>query len=341
MKRVTKLLIVSFVIYMVAAYVGHVAETAYRLGYMRGVKYMYELYNKPIQRKGHTNMAHFIICRGLPASGKSTWAKEYVKNHPNTVLVNRDTLRLNNPGRGEGYIRTLRDDLLRDALQSGKDVISDDTNLIPKTFDGLVQLATSCNATYSVQDFTNIGVEECIKRDAARTPSVGEKVIRNFARFLNTEKRQSVNKPISGLPFAILCDLDGTLALFTNRGPFETAKCESDAVSRPVAEILRSMRDMYLSDGLPLRIILMSGREDKFRPNTVRWLVKHDIFFDALYMRATGDKRKDAIVKRELFDANIANKYNVLFVLDDRNQVVRMWRDDLNLVVLQVADGNF
>jgi predicted kinase len=286
-------------------------------------------------------MANLIICRGLPASGKSTWAKEYVKKHPNAVLINRDTLRLNNPGHGEGYIRTMRDDLLKTALQAGYDAISDDTNLIPKTFDALVELAKGCNAGYVIQDFTHISVEECVKRDAARTPSVGEKVVRSFVRFLNAAKRQPINNPVHGLPSAILCDLDGTLALFTNRGPFETAKCESDALSIPVANILQAMRDMYLDDMKDLRIILMSGREEKFRPNTERWLKKHDVFFNDMYMRTTGDKRKDAIVKRELFDANIANKYNILFVLDDRDQVVRMWRDDLNLVVLQVADGNF
>jgi hypothetical protein len=57
-------------------------------------------------------------------------------------------------------------------------------------------------------------------------------------------------------------------------------------------------------------------------------------------MRAEGDTRKDSIIKEEIYRAEIENKYNVLFVLDDRNQVVELWRR-LGLTCLQVAEGNF
>lgn len=281
-------------------------------------------------------MPTFTICRGIPGSGKSTWAAKQGQ-----LVVNRDTLRLQNPGRGEAFIRNLRDKLIEDALRAGKDVISDDTNLIPKTFDALVKLGTDCGATIKIQDFTDISVDECIRRDAGRANPVGEKVVRSFVQFLNIPKRQPQMNYVENLPAAILCDLDGTLALFTNRGPFDTAKCEDDALSIPVYQTMQAMRTMYLQEGKELHIILMSGREDKFRPHTERWLQKHKVYADHLYMRKAGDFRKDAIVKRELFDAHVKGKYNVLFVLDDRDQVVRMWRHDLNLVVFQVAEGNF
>jgi hypothetical protein len=58
-------------------------------------------------------------------------------------------------------------------------------------------------------------------------------------------------------------------------------------------------------------------------------------------MRKTGDRRADNIVKRELFEARVRNKYNIDFVLDDRNQVVDMWRNELKLTCLQVAEGDF
>jgi len=57
-------------------------------------------------------------------------------------------------------------------------------------------------------------------------------------------------------------------------------------------------------------------------------------------MRATGDNRKDSIVKKEIYEGIIKPVFDVKFVLDDRNQVVEMWRS-LGLTVLQVADGNF
>ena len=57
-------------------------------------------------------------------------------------------------------------------------------------------------------------------------------------------------------------------------------------------------------------------------------------------MRKTGDNRKDCVVKREIFDAEIKDKYYIKFILDDRNQVVDMWRK-MGLTCLQVADGDF
>ena len=215
---------------------------------------------------------HLIICRGLPASGKSTWAKaEVAKLAPKpAIVVNRDTLRLQNPGRGEGFIRTLRDDLIEEHLMLGYIVISDDTNLIHSTFNGLVELAKRCVASFQVKDFTDVSVEECIKRDAARPASVGAAVIRRFAKLVGAAKRQPVNTQVAGLPTAILCDLDGTLALFNGRGPFETGKCETDILSIPVNATMQGVRNDYLQNNDELHIILMSGREDKFRPHTER-----------------------------------------------------------------------
>ena len=62
--------------------------------------------------------------------------------------------------------------------------------------------------------------------------------------------------------------------------------------------------------------------------------------FDDLYMRLPNDLRKDSIVKQEIYEMCIKDKYNVLFVLDDRDQVVNMWREQ-GLKCLQVAEGNF
>jgi hypothetical protein len=57
-------------------------------------------------------------------------------------------------------------------------------------------------------------------------------------------------------------------------------------------------------------------------------------------MRAAGDSRRDSIVKREIFDDRIRQVWHVKGVLDDRDQVVRMWRD-LGLTCVQVAPGDF
>ena len=279
----------------------------------------------------------FIICRGIPACGKSTWAEEYARKHSDTKIVNRDTLRLLHPTLGEAAIRTMRDALIDEYLDDGYTVISDDTNLIPKTYDRLVTLGRAHGAEIITQTFYDVDIAECIRRDAARPNPVGAKVVKSFVKFLNEAKntRQPLVNIATPLPKAVISDLDGTLALFNNRGGYETAKCETDDVSVPVAIVLKAMKERGCT------IILMSGREDKFRPQTERWLENNNIQYDFLYMRTTNDFRKDAVVKRELYEAHIKDKYTVLFVLDDRNSVVELWRRDIGVVCFQVSDGDF
>ena len=74
--------------------------------------------------------------------------------------------------------------------------------------------------------------------------------------------------------------------------------------------------------------------------DTVTWLRKYKVGFDDFYIRKTGDFRKDNIIKSEIYMDHIRPKYNVMYVIDDRDQVVDMWRS-LGLRVLQVAPGNF
>jgi hypothetical protein len=58
-----------------------------------------------------------------------------------------------------------------------------------------------------------------------------------------------------------------------------------------------------------------------------------------LYMRATGDRRKDWIVKAEMWE-QIQKKYNILGMVDDRAQVVDFARR-LGYKVFQVDAGEF
>jgi len=135
---------------------------------------------------------------------------------------------------------------------------------------------------------------------------------------------------------AIMCDLDGTISLLNGRNPYKAETCNEDLVNEPVAKLVDAM---YLKG---YAIIFLSGREDKYRPQTEEFLskaVECDNYL--LFMRATGDYRKDSIVKRELFINNVQSKWNVLFALDDRQQVVDMWRDECELTCFQVAKGDF
>lgn len=141
----------------------------------------------------------------------------------------------------------------------------------------------------------------------------------------------------------ILCDLDGTLALNKQkRSWYDASTCDKDSLNEPVATVVRWAED----NGC--KIIYLSGRESKYVKPTVRFLKKYgfkrgpkgDENYE-LIMRETGDNRPDYIIKRELYDQYIEPmNYNILFILDDRTQVVEMWRA-MGLTVFQVAKGDF
>lgn len=271
------------------------------------------------------------MCSGLPASGKSTWAKSQ-----NAVRVNKDDIRIELTAQGwtwshenEKDVVKIRDQRISEALRAGHDVISDDTNFGHKHRARLKQLARQFKADFE-EKFFPITIEEAIQRDATREHSVGEEVIRRMAaEFLPPPVVPYVDDP--ALPWCVMCDLDGTAALITDRSPYDGASCGRDRPNVPVRMVLRCL-------GMP--VLYMSGRDSAHMVATDAWLKKHDFPHGPLHMRTTGDRRKDAIVKSELFDRHVRGRWNVAFVLDDRNQVVEMWRA-LGLTVFQVADGNF
>ena len=85
------------------------------------------------------------------------------------------------------------------------------------------------------------------------------------------------------LPKAIICDLDGTLALMNGRNPFDASRCDADLLNEPVANLLKNYHQ------LRYKILLVSGREDRFLAPTLRFLEMHNIPFDALLMRKARD----------------------------------------------------
>jgi acid phosphatase class B len=139
---------------------------------------------------------------------------------------------------------------------------------------------------------------------------------------------------------AIIVDIDGTIATHYDADGNQLREHHDYAqvgVDLPIPEIIQIVQ-MYEFRGY--HIIIVSGRMDHCREETINWLIANDVEFDELFMRKFKDFRPDNIVKHEIFDQNISEQYDIEFVLDDRDRVVRMWRD-LGLRVLQVADGDF
>lgn len=284
-------------------------------------------------------MKTLYMLAGLPASGKSTWAKAKMAEHPGGYKrTSKDDLRaMVDNGKwsqnNEKFILGIRDHIIGAALNAGQHVIVDDTNLAPKHQERLKQLAKQHGAAFEVVDFTHVTVEECIARDQKRANYVGEAVIRDmWKRYLALAPAAPIERD-ANLPDCIIVDVDGTLALMNGRGPFDWARVGEDHPNQPVHDLLAALNN-------PDQWIFVSGRAELCRGETERWLNKHLGVCAPLFMRETGDSRDDRIVKREIYEREIKGKFNVMCILDDRQKVVTMWRS-LGLPCFQVAEGDF
>lgn len=131
-------------------------------------------------------MSKLIICRGLPASGKSTWAKQWVLEDPeHRVRINQDDIRLMLgkywvPSR-EKLVQEIQFDAIIEALSREFDVVIDNTNLNNKVLDQFNRLIKTFE-DYEIEykDFFDTPLSVCIERDKNRDLQVTEKVIRSF-----------------------------------------------------------------------------------------------------------------------------------------------------------------
>jgi predicted kinase len=315
------------------------------------------------------------ITTGISGSGKTTWAKEQCRINPNTIRVNRDEMRstlfglslqeyfdtFNENKDKENLITSLTWKLVNEAVSLGKDIILDNTHLdIRYIRDILKNVDEDCD--FEIVPF-NISVDTAILRDSRRETIVGEKVIlAQSAKFhallcklsevsQMIEDRKKLNfEPITqneSLPKAVIFDVDGTLALMGDRSPYDWERVGEDELHEGV-DLLANMCQQWNwindEEGFDrsldkLHVIICTGRDGKSESKTKEWLYNHQVSYDDFYIRKSGDNRKDSIVKREFLE-DIVTKYNVQFVLDDRDQVVKMWRRS-GIPCFQVAEGNF
>lgn len=298
-------------------------------------------------------MTRLLITRGLPASGKTTLAR---RMQPYVTRVNRDDLRIMLHGKrlfaqwAEEQITRIQYATVETLLRSNADVIVDDTNLRPSRVREWAELAARFRATLEVHDLTDVPVAECVRRDAARPPGlrVGEDAIRQmYDRYLANRSLPlpvpyvppggtvDTYVPDQNLPPVVLVDIDGTVALMDGRRPYDWHRVGEDTPNHAVIAAVRAMAAAGNA------IVYVSGRDEVCRPDTEAWLDLYvGVPHQGLYMREQGDSRKDAIVKREIFDREISERWRVIGVFDDRQQVVKMWRA-LGLTVFQVAEGDF
>jgi predicted kinase len=285
-------------------------------------------------------MSKLTIMRGLPASGKTTRAKEIMEASGNMIRVNKDLLRemlhfSKWKGSNESITKAMAYCVAKQCLISGINVIIDDTNLNEGTFQGWKGLAKEMELEAKVVKM-DTSLEECLKRDLTRKKSVGENVIIGMAM-----QHGLYPKPKKGI---IICDIDGTLAEVTHRRKYSSGPeknwdkffslIHEDDIRKDVSNKLYKFAD----EGY--KIFFVSGRPEKYREETKHWIgVKTygELPYETIFMRPNNDKRDDTEVKKDIY-----NKYFkdlvIHKVLDDRPRVIKMWKEQ-GLDVEDVGDG--
>lgn len=143
----------------------------------------------------------------------------------------------------------------------------------------------------------------------------------------------------------VICDIDGTLADVEHRRHFVqgekkdfTAFYEAMDDDTPMIPII-GLVNMYRMNGWP--ILLCTGRPERYRERTEKWLKDKGVIHDGLYMRPGGEEYTPDFMVKTIMLLQIRDEgYSPEIAIDDRNQVVDMWRSE-GLTCLQVADGNF
>lgn len=300
-------------------------------------------------------MSKLTIMRGVSGSGKSTWAE----SQPNALVVSRDRIRAAMFGSNdqdyyqcdkdvlrakEDLVTSIQDASIASGLRAGMHVIVDNTNVRPKFIKSIVDIGYKAGAEVEVK-VIDVPVSVALQRNAARKAAGGRLVPEKVIREQHEALRNSIDwKPVApplpepyhgtpGKPKAFLFDLDGTcFHMNGKRGPYDH-NVDVDDPDEVILDIVGRLIDSGLVG------IAMSGREEITREASERALFDY-VGPRHLFMRPNKDMRKDSIVKAELFDKYVRDHYDVQFVLDDRNQVVDMWRS-MGIKTLQVAEGDF
>lgn len=286
---------------------------------------------------------HLMLTVGPPGSGKSTFSKKYADN--GFTYINQDL-------QGREHLH-----LFDTAISEGKDIIVDRMNFSKQQRARYIDIAKKNGYETAITVFHepyNTCLLRCVERkghatikDETNARSALNLFFSKYERVCDNEVDTVQRLWPEGLkPTAIICDLDGTLCNVEHRRHFvrrpDGVKKDwkgffdgmvHDTVHMWCSEILSTMSDRH-------RIVLCSGRPDNYKKETVGWLQKNNIEYDSLFMRMRNDQRQDDIVKEMILDFEILTRFTPHYMIDDRQQVVDMWRKR-GYTCLQCDEGNF
>lgn len=321
-----------------------------------------------------TKKPTLYIYRGMPGVGKSSDAKRAQQaahwRGQLAVIVERDLIRRElDPGRTKWYtgefedeVTTLQRKRIAAAFVLGADVYAADTNLPSASVKSLMRLAVNNGADVEIIDMRNpkeFPLELILKRDKERHPSkkVGEEFLRaRYERFIQNKQLtnpelpevtqelvvEPYEQPDNDASQAVIFDIDGTLAIMGDRHPHDGHLVHLDSINEDVRNAL------WLYHDRGARVYIVTGRDEKYREVTEKWLRDNQAYYDHMFMRPTEPddlpKTEDSVVKHNLFNLHIRPLgHKIVGVYDDRHRVLRMWRK-LGLTTFHINGpdaGNF
>lgn len=313
-------------------------------------------------------MPKVTLLVGPPGSGKSTLAKQFLLTEGDrierSVYVNQDSQK-------DDHIR-----LFLDSVDAGKDIIVDRMNFNKQQRARYLDLAIMkgyeseiivLHQPYQVcleRMRERFGNHETIHEEKHARQALGT----FFGKYERPEQWEADKitfiYPDGPKQKVIVCDLDGTLCNVEHRrhhvrppAPHEAALAP-DGNFFPVPNPFKKNWAAFFA-GIPndtpnqwcldilakfnatgTRIVFCSGRSTNEQKSTEEWLKKHCGFMWTLYMRDRHDSRQDSIVKEIILDFELLTRYEPYFMIDDRKQVVDMWRKR-GFVCLQCDEGDF
>lgn len=276
------------------------------------------------------------ILRGASGSGKSTFARDL----HDTLIISRDIIRQSFGAVGKTVLPTEQErevtkielDMLRRALVTGRDVVIDDTNLEPHFIGKFID---ECHI-YGVEPEVIELWEPLNVLFSRRNVIPKDVVIRQYKMgFKPPVVRVPLIEPLvqnSDMGDAFVFDIDGTLAHINPNNPrdvYDSSRVHEDIPDYAVGTIADLVENGHW-------VILVSGRDEKYRDVTREWLYDTGIPCDELYMRPEGDTRHDVVIKYEIMQ-DLVNRRHIVGVFDDRTRVTTAYRT-MGLKVFQVED---
>lgn len=167
-----------------------------------------------------------------------------------------------------------------------------------------------------------------------------EELVNNAISFGSSDEWERTKKQQR----CIIIDVDGTLADVSGGvqakedGTFDWENFFGAMPFYPSNEWCVRLAQIYYQMGFVVHIV--TARPDRYKENTEDWLAKYGVPYDFLYMRKDGDMRKDEAIKQEILDGEFPDKSIIEFVVDDRSEVVEMWRKN-GITCLQCNQHDF